>query len=51
MGAYMIKKIACILLCAAAAVTGAASVSAEGEDGTLALMTPDKDLPSGSEIC
>ncbi|MCQ2536814.1 MAG: methionine--tRNA ligase [Lachnospiraceae bacterium] len=24
---------------------------AEGPDGTLALMTPEKDLPSGSEIC
>ena len=23
---------------------------AEGPDGTLALMTPEKDLPSGSEI-
>ena len=24
---------------------------AEDENGTLALMTPDKDMPSGSEIC
>ncbi len=24
---------------------------AEGPDGTLALMTPEKDMPSGSEIC
>ena len=24
---------------------------AEGPDGKLALMTPEKDLPSGSEIC
>ena len=24
---------------------------AEGPDGTLALMTPDKEMPSGSEIC
>ena len=24
---------------------------AEGPDGTLALMTPEKDLPAGSEVC
>ena len=24
---------------------------AEGEDGTIALMTPEKDMPDGSEIC
>ena len=24
---------------------------AEGPDGTLALMTPEKDMPSGAEIC
>ena len=24
---------------------------AEGPDGTLALMTPEKDVASGSEIC
>ena len=24
---------------------------AEGEDGKLALMTPDKEVPAGAEIC
>ena len=24
---------------------------AESPDGTLALMTPEKDLPAGSEVC